>query len=208
VEMGSRDAEKLLGARLGETGLDPQRAIAFRGRFDRLRKLGCPTGVNTGKGRAAVYGWTQIIQLALALDLINLGMTPEYAAKVATAHEQSLGVACLRLTQLIGSAKTFERAVENEKWPITKTVFLLVDAGALSGFQQGESNAWPLLGLQEGKTILEWMQSASAYEAANIMIDLGTKMAQLIHLVAIWSGREIAEVVADFAEWADQHVNP
>lgn len=208
MEMGSRDAEALLGARLGDTGLDPQRTLAFRGRFDRLRKLGCPSGVNTGKGRPAVYGWTQLIQLSLALDLINLGVAPEHAAEVVTTHDHSLRVATLRLTQLIGSQKAFAHAVEEEKWPLFKTVFLLIDAGALSSFTQGGSNAWPSLSLQEGKTILEWMRAATAYESANIVIDLGTKVAQLTHLAALWSGTEIADVVADFAEWADQHVNP
>lgn len=208
MQMGSRDVESLLGARLGDTGLDPQRTLAFRGRFDRLRKLGCPAGVNTGKGRAAAYGWTQIIQLAVALDLINLGLTPEHAAEVATGHEQSLGFACLRLTQLIGSPRAIKRVVQNQKCPLPKTVFLLVDAGALSGFKQGETSTWPSLGLQEGKSIVEWLRSASAYEAANILIDLGTKVAQLIHLVAVWSSNEVAEIVADFTEWSETHVNP
>ncbi|HVM22076.1 MAG TPA: hypothetical protein VM308_02090 [Sphingomicrobium sp.] len=206
--MGSRDVEKLLGARLGDTGLDPERAIAFRGRFDRLRKLGCPSGVNTGKGRAASYGWTQIVQLALALDLINLGLTPEHAAAIATGNERWLGLACLRLTQLIGTPAAFKRAIDDEKWPLMKTIFLVIDVGALSGFKKGESTDSPSLGLQEGKTILEWLRSASAYEAANILIDLGTKTAQLMHLVALWSSKEIEGVITGFADWAEQHVNP
>jgi hypothetical protein len=78
----------------------------------------------------------------------------------------------------------------------------------LSRFKQGEPDASPSVGVQEGKTILEWMRSASPYEAANILIDLGTRLALLIHLVALWSSSEIADVVVDFSDWAEQHVHP
>lgn len=205
MELGSRDVEDLLGTRLG---LDPERRIAFRGRLDHLRKLGCPRGVKTGKGRAAVFGWTQVVELAVALDLINLGMTPENAAAVIEAHNESLGIAALRLTQLIGSGKAMARAVKEEKWPISKTVFLLIDVGALSAFKKDGSLDRPSVGLQEGKYMVEWLRSASAFEAANIVIDFGTKVAQLMRLVSIWANSEIADVVADFSEWADQSVHP
>lgn len=208
MEMGSREVEKLLGAKLGDTGLDPQRTLAFRGRLDRLRKLGCPTGVRTGKGRAATYGWTQVVQLSLALDLINLGLTPDYAAEVATGEWHLVGLLCHRLNHLIGSPTAFERAVQDEKWPLPKSIFLLINVGALSHFKQGGSLASHAIDFQEGKKIMEWIRSASPYEAANILIDLGTRLALLLKLVALWTRADIADVVADFSEWAEQHVNP
>lgn len=201
--MGSRDAEKLLGARLGNTGLDPQRTMAFRGRFDRLRKLGCPTDVNTGKGRAATYGWPQLLQLAVALDLINLGMTPELASSVVTLHQREINLACIRLAQLIDRPEHFENVVRVEKWPLEKTIFLSVDARALAIFKQGDTTACPSVGLIEGIGISDWLSSSTPYDAANVLIDFGTKLAQLIHLVAIWSEADVAEVVKDFSEWAE-----
>jgi hypothetical protein len=164
--------------------------------------------VKTGKGRAAVYGWTQIVQLALALDLINLGMTPEHAAATIKAHHEALAIAALRLTQLIGPISKIEAAVRDEKWPLSKTIFLLIDVGALSGFSADGSVERPSLGVREGKNIVDWMRSASPFEAANVVIDFGTKLAQLIRFVGIWESKDIADVIADFREWAEANVHP
>jgi hypothetical protein len=201
VELGSRDVEELLGDRLG---LDPARRIAFRGRFDHLRKLGCPTGVKTGRGRAAVFGWTQIIQLAVALDLINLGMTPDNAAAFIKANHEFLNLLAHRLTQSIGSKRTFASAVAEEKWPFDKTLFLLIDIRALAAFKPDGSTEATAMGFQDGKSMLKWLKAITPADAANILIDFGTKIAQLLNFVSAWAKSDVESVVADFSEWADQ----
>lgn len=58
------------------------RQVALRGRLQRLQKLGFPKGTNTGKGRAAQYGPEQLVWLAVAFELLEIGLTPERAANV------------------------------------------------------------------------------------------------------------------------------
>lgn len=63
-------------------GIAPARSVAFRGRLQHLQRLGFPAGVNTGRGRPARYEAEQMIMLALALQFIELGLTPERAVSV------------------------------------------------------------------------------------------------------------------------------
>jgi hypothetical protein len=51
--------------------------VAFRARLKHFQRLKFPEGVNVGKGRASKYGAGQLITLALALELAELGLTPE-----------------------------------------------------------------------------------------------------------------------------------
>lgn len=60
-------------------GIPDHKRSAFLARIKHLQKLGFPPGVNTGRGRAAVYGIGQAFLLALGLELIQLGTNPERA---------------------------------------------------------------------------------------------------------------------------------
>ena len=51
--------------------------VAFRGRLQHFQRLGFPAGINTGRGRSAKYGFGQVLMLALGLELIQFGLSPE-----------------------------------------------------------------------------------------------------------------------------------
>ncbi len=55
---------------------------AFQARLRHLRQLGTPEGVNTGKGTRAIYGAKQVFQMAYAVELLMLGITPERASSI------------------------------------------------------------------------------------------------------------------------------
>lgn len=65
-------------------GIHPDRRIAFKARLKHLQRLGFPPGVNTGTGRSAEYGAAQVYLLAIGLELLQLGLSPERAVRVAT----------------------------------------------------------------------------------------------------------------------------
>lgn len=54
---------------------------AFAARLKHLQKRGFPPGINTGRGRAAVYNVGHLVLLGVALELNQLGLTPERAIK-------------------------------------------------------------------------------------------------------------------------------
>ncbi len=66
--------------------IDPAKEVALRARLKHLQRLGFPSGVNTGRGRAARYGPREIIHLLAAFELLQLGMTPERAAEILELH--------------------------------------------------------------------------------------------------------------------------
>lgn len=50
---------------------------ALRARMRHLQRLSFPHGVNTGRGTPARYGLAPVFHLALAFELIQLGISPE-----------------------------------------------------------------------------------------------------------------------------------
>jgi hypothetical protein len=67
--------------------------VAFRARLKHLQRLGFPPGVNTGTGRAAVYGGEQIFLLGVALEMLQLGLSPERAVSVIRNNQTPISAA-------------------------------------------------------------------------------------------------------------------
>lgn len=68
---------------LAETyAIDHERRGAFVARLQNLQKLGFPEGTNTGRGKAARYSAGHVFLIGVALELIQLGLTPERAKHV------------------------------------------------------------------------------------------------------------------------------
>lgn len=53
--------------------------VAFQGRLKHLQRLGFPEGINTGKGKAATYTFGHLMQMVLALEFLQSGLTPQLA---------------------------------------------------------------------------------------------------------------------------------
>lgn len=64
----------------------PDRSIAFRGRLQHFQRSRFPPNVNTGQGRPAQYGVEEFLLLALALELLQLGLTPKRSADLLKRH--------------------------------------------------------------------------------------------------------------------------
>lgn len=57
--------------------ISDSRRTALRGKLQNLQKFGIPSDVNTGRGRPAKYGIRQMIELSIAMDLMDLGFPPD-----------------------------------------------------------------------------------------------------------------------------------
>ena len=67
--------------------------VAFRGRLQHFQRLGFPPGVNTGRGRAAIYGPAELMNLLVAFEMLQLGMTPERIKRVLTLDQPMVIIA-------------------------------------------------------------------------------------------------------------------
>lgn len=64
-----------------------ERRSAFLGRFQHLQRLKLVEGINPGRGSAASYRAHQIVVIALAFQMIQLGLTPERAVEIMKANQ-------------------------------------------------------------------------------------------------------------------------
>ena len=60
----------------------PSKRTAFQSRLKNFIRLGWPTGMATTKGKAAIFDASQYVQMALAIELTQLGLTPERVIRV------------------------------------------------------------------------------------------------------------------------------
>lgn len=200
VELGSRAAEALLAARHGISG---DRMIAFRGRLEHLRRLGCPVGLQTGKGKRAIFDWQHLIQAGLALDLLELGITPEGAARIVIEHDSAIEAASASLVCACHANAT--AAVKGGQWPTAQSLFLDIDLHALSGLRGNEAPGPPTLGFVEGGAIAKWFSERLFTQRAVMLLDLGMLIANLANFSIAWTSANYEETAHDLIMWAEHH---
>lgn len=76
-----------------------ERRSAFSHRLKHLQRLKFPPGVNTGRGRAATYTVGHLYLLGIALELNQLGSTPERAVRTVQKHMLDIVVAAVTVCQ-------------------------------------------------------------------------------------------------------------
>tara|TARA_R110001599_G_scaffold193040_1_gene388724 strand:+ start:8605 stop:9270 length:666 start_codon:yes stop_codon:yes gene_type:complete len=101
--------------------IDESKRLAFRARLQHLQKLKFPAGLNTGRGRAATYTVGHIYLLAVALELLQLGLSPDRAKRVIEEDLHSVAMA--------GSMVARSGAPESRRF--TAPMFLYCDPAAL-----------------------------------------------------------------------------
>lgn len=202
MEVGFKEAEAILATRYGFD----KPSIAFRGRLQHLQRGGFPEGVNTGKGRPAVYGWSQLLQLAVALDLIDVGLTPEAAKQLIGGHLPELIAGAASVGVTLGVVK-LAHAAQSERCPFSSSVFVVTSANALttlSGAQTGRS-----LYVLSGNDLVEALKGDNPYEVSATYVDLGTRLMLMLNQMALLTSRDLRVLADDYVEWASANVlNP
>lgn len=201
MRMGSREAEGMLAAAFG---IDQGRLLRFRGRLDHLRRHGCPSGSNTGKGRAAVFGWGQLLELMIALTLLDLGISPEHAARVVKENEVLIDLAVHQLINREHGAVVAMASAQKWKWPAKKSVYLIGSVFALAGMRDDDAIEGPSVQVVDYRQLLAHLQEANFTEASGFMIDLGTRLATLIAIVRSWTRGDLTMIVEDLRQWVSE----
>ncbi|MBA3677899.1 MAG: hypothetical protein H0W74_10935 [Sphingosinicella sp.] len=202
MELTLKQIEDILSTRYG---IEPARAGAFRGRLQHLQRGSFPDGVNTGKGHKAIYGWDQLIQLSVALDLIDLGLSPEPAKAVVRMHLEKIRAGAASIGVLMTSA-TLLKAVREETLPFSKSVFLVTAAQALSNLAGSEASPGPRLNVMAGPNVIEIIRDESPYAVAESVINIGKRLISAMKMISMYHQIDEAAVVADFEQWANANV--
>jgi len=71
--------------------VDESKRDTFVGRLQQLQKVGIPGGANSGRGAKVRYVNWQLADLVLALDLLDVGLTPATLVNSSAAQPFALG---------------------------------------------------------------------------------------------------------------------
>ena len=95
-----KDLNGLVRARFD---VDEERSGALRSRFQHLQRLSFPNGVNTGRGKKVDYGWWETLQVCLAFELIDQGLSPDLVIAMISNNLEGIefGAAVMAMTCLL-----------------------------------------------------------------------------------------------------------
>ncbi|QUM70858.1 hypothetical protein [Sphingopyxis granuli] len=91
------------------------RRPAFLGRFQHLQRLSLIEGISPGRGKAAEYQAHHVMVIALALQMLQLGLTPERAVETINQNRarvrEAIGLAVSREGNISPSLFWFDPSV-------------------------------------------------------------------------------------------------
>jgi hypothetical protein len=180
--------------------IPPDKTVAFRGRLQHFQRLKFPTGVNTGRGTKATYGWVQIIQLMVALDLIDLGLTPDLATKSVRQNSDRLLGGIHKVVTAFESAEALAKALKKARCPFGITQFAVASVYALT-LPRGDDQGAVIV-TQAGKEFTEQLNKDPAVEPAAIIINLGARLMLVGQFIGRCVALEPIEVATDLMQWS------
>jgi len=203
MEIRAKEAETLFASAYG---IGAEHRVAFRRRLEHLRTYGCPVGLNTGRGRPAIYNWLQLVQQTLALDLIDVGLTPERAARLAVGDPLSVQMFAAMLTRLmVDSAATASKWIDADRWPSEHSLFLYGRLRELASVSDPNLSVDATFAIIRGDQIAKWNADRASVETVGIVIDFGQLIASLIKRVAGWTEQSTIKTVKSFYGWAEAY---
>lgn len=204
MQIRAKQAENLFAIAYG---FGDEHRVAFRRRLEHLRTYGCPTGLDTGRGRPAIYGWQQLLQQTLALDLVNVGYTPERAASFSI--NDTCGVHYMAAVLALSSnAIDAAKWSSSDCWPVDSSVFLIATPHELSRANGNDTKLDRRFEIVSGKDIVDRLTSRNPTETIGVIVDFGLTIGTL--LTRVWAVTKIPveEIASDFYAWADEYVHP
>ena len=106
----------------------PEKRTALKGRLKHFQRLGWPAGTNKGKGARVEYGIGQTMMLAMGMELLQLGLTPE---RIVLQFKFS--------TRLL--AESFAEALQ-EYGPNSDDIFYIFSPESLHSLTGDEDEFW------------------------------------------------------------------
>jgi hypothetical protein len=114
----------------GVHGIDQTKRTAFQSRLKNFHRLHYPIGFTATKGKAAVYSPLQIIDMAFAVEMTQLGLPPERAIWVLTCNRWATLMAVqMAARELAKNPRGFD--IENGLADDLLSMFIYFDPAAL-----------------------------------------------------------------------------
>ena len=119
------------GVLSGVHQIDSSKRTAFQARLKNFHRLHYPMGFSAIKGKAATYSPLQIIDMALAVEMTQLGLPPERAALVLVMNRwPTLMAIQLAARALAAKPEGFDAEAEQVDDPLS--MFIYFDPAALN----------------------------------------------------------------------------
>ncbi|MGB3710472.1 MAG: hypothetical protein WA985_02160 [Erythrobacter sp.] len=112
-------------------GIDQTKRTAFQSRLKNFHRLSYPVGFTAVKGKAATYTPLQIIEMALAVEMTQLGLPPERASWVLTCNRWPI----LMATEMVARELRSDPAAFSSESGLSEnalSMFLYFDPAALN----------------------------------------------------------------------------
>jgi len=160
----------LEGALAELIGVTPNGRQRFRARLKQFQRMGFPPGINVGRHAKASYSADNLFQMAVALELLQAGLSPERATKSVLSFWPELKRALL--------------AANNSADPVG-VAFLPKDIGGLTSGNtgvEGDRIAWSTQGLVSFRVASSSWSDEDRDDAKNL---LSQPRAIIVNLSAI-----------------------
>ncbi|WIA54313.1 hypothetical protein N6H05_14700 [Sphingobium sp. WTD-1] len=126
------------------------RRSAMLGRFQHLQRLSLIDGINPGRGRAAEYRAHQVLVVAVAFEMLQLGLSPERVVQTIKANQDAIrlaiGLAVGKKGEIQPSVIWFDPAIVNGAAdgfdPAEATFDYGGEGSAVDRFKWFVSNSW------------------------------------------------------------------
>ncbi len=158
---------------------------AFKARMRKLQGEGVPAGANPGKGKRVDYSLKMTFEAAIALELLQCGMSPAEAARIIEANRHEF-----YLAMLLGTVGNKLHGEEND--PV-----LLINPEALRQYSVRADDDDPLLGkvaFMRRRTMAKLFSKRKPFEPETgeswrwAIVDLGTVSYSLLAVIQIELG--------------------
>lgn len=202
LHLRTPQVERVLAIRFG---IVEEGRTALRGRLEHLRRLGTPAGIKRGQGRAATYGWDELLELIVAVELLAVGLTPEHAHRIASTQFGEFRQAFTLLSFELGAQAP--EAVENRRVPPGIFAEVLVTADAFAGMRS--PNAQRALFATTKSEQFDIHGLPGELLTARVALDVAPTALRLLHAMSKGLDLPGGLVLAEFNAWAIDNVqNP
>ena len=140
------------------------------------------------------------MHLMAALDLIDLGLTPEVATSRVSQNSDKLIRCAWEVVLSFKSEEALAKAILKQRCPFGQTWMIVTSAGALS-LGQEEANSGYMIA-QSGPDFTKALTGDPAFAPAAAYIDFGSRLMLITHILSKKVSKKPLDVAGDLTSWA------
>jgi len=203
IQLTTRDVEKI-AALVFEVPEGDE--LALRARLENLRKKGCPHGLVTGRGKVARFDFGQLIDVSVALALIDAGLSPDYAVSAVEDTDGAIRECFELLARQKPSSDDLNAALltpwDDCEWPGERPVTASCTMHRLLSGPRDEAYRVATWEVFEASSYLHLVGMG----LSAVHIDVGTLFVKLVKAIAHIKGVEGVALALDLLARATDHV--